>query len=134
MYQDEVKGAFEMIESLKEDKPFTKKEIAAFEDQYVTVFRQFADITLARKKWEDEEKKAKAAIQRIMDKYEIKSIDNDVIKITRIAPGADKTTVDLDAFAKNEPEEYADLLKDYPKTVKGKAGYVRFDVKKANKK
>lgn len=122
-----------MIESLNEKKPFTKKEITAFEDQYMTVFRQFADITRARKQWEDEEKKAKAAIQKIMDKYGIKSIDNMVIKITRIAPGEDKLTVDLEAFAKNEPEEYADLVKDYPKTVKGKAGYVRFDVKGAKK-
>ena len=120
-----------MIESL--NKPFTKKEIKAFEDQYMTIFRQLADITLARKKWEDEEKKAKATIQKIMDEYGIKSIDNMVMKITRIAPGEDKLTVDLDAFAKAEPEEYADLVKDYPKTVKGKAGYVRFDVKGAKK-
>lgn len=122
-----------MIESLNVDKPFTTKEIEAFEDQYMTAFRQLADIITAKKKWEDEEKKAKATIQKIMDKYDIKSIDNTVIKITRIAPGEDKLTVDLDAFAKNEPEEYADLVKDYPKTVKGKAGYVRFDVKGAKK-
>ena len=45
----------------------------------------------------------------------------------------DKLTVDLEAFANHEPEEYADLVKDYPKTIKGKAGYVRFDVKGAKK-
>ena len=116
------------IETLNE-KPFTTKEIKAFEDQYMMVFRQLADITLAKKKWEKEEEKAKAEIKKIMDKYEIKSIDNEVIKITRIAPGVDKKTVDLEAFAENEPEEYADLLKDYPKTVKGKAGYIMFKVK-----
>lgn len=121
-----------MIESLNE-KAFTKKEIKAFEDQYMTVFRQLADITAAKKKWEKEEEKAKAAIKKVMDEYEIKSIENDIIKITCIAPGVDKKTVDLEAFAKNEPEEYADLLKDYPKTIKGKAGYLRFDVKGGKK-
>lgn len=117
-----------MIKSLNE-KEFTTKEVKAFEDQHMMIFRQLADIINAKKKWEKEEEKAKAAIKKIMDKYEIKSIDNDVIKITRVAPGADKLTVDLEAFAKAEPEEYADLVKDYPKTVKGKAGYVSFKVK-----
>lgn len=110
-------------------KDFAANEVALFNSQYLAVFGQLAAMTTMKKTLEAQEKAVKAQIQAAMDKFGIKSIDNEFIKITRIAAGADKQTVDLDAFKEAEPEEYADLLKDYPKTVKGKAGYVRFDVK-----
>ena len=113
------------------DKNFTAKEIALFDEQYLTVFQQLAALTLEKKKLEAQEKKVKEQIQSAMDQFGIKSIDNDYIKITRVEQGKDSVTVDLEAFAAAEPEEYAGLLKDYPKTVKGKAGYVRFNVKNA---
>lgn len=111
------------------DKDFESKEVALFENQYLKVMKQVAEITRQKKKLEAEEKKAKAQLQKAMDKYGIKSIDNAVITITRVAAGADKITIDLEAFAEQEPETYADLIKDYPKTVKGKAAYVTFKVK-----
>ncbi|MBR3623694.1 MAG: hypothetical protein IKN43_10155 [Selenomonadaceae bacterium] len=117
-----------MIETLN-DKPFTEKEIVAFNEQYLEQFKNLATVVKKRKAYEDEEKKAKAALQKVMDEYEIKSVDNEYIKITRVAPAADKITVDLEKFKENEPKEYEELLKDYPKTVKGKAGYLTFKVK-----
>lgn len=117
-----------MIKDLN-DKDFEKNEVTLFENQYMTVFKQLKALTTAKKKLEADEKKAKEQIKRAMDEFGIKSIDNDIIKITRVAAGKDSVTVDLEAFKVAEPEEYADLLADYPKTVKGKAGYVTFKVK-----
>ena len=111
------------------DKDFESKEIALFENQYLAAMKKLAEMTKAKTKLEAEEKTVKAKLQKAMDEYGIKSIDNAVITITRVAAGADKITIDLEAFAEQEPETYADLIKDYPKTVKGKAAYVAFKVK-----
>ena len=51
------------------------------------------------------------------------------MKITRVAAGADSVAIDLKAFEEKEPEAFKDILKDYPKKVKAKAGYIRFNVK-----
>lgn len=111
------------------DKDFESKEITLFENQYLAVMKKLADMTKAKKKLEAEEKTVKAQLQKAMDEYGIKSIDNAVITITRVAAGNDKLTVDFEQLAKEEPELYADLIRDYPKTVKGKAAYVAFKVK-----
>ncbi len=114
---------FEDIEEM------TSKEVAALKKQYLPVMRNLADLTKKKKELDEQEKKVKENLKSAMDKYGIKSIDNDFLLITRVDSGKDKLTVDLDAFKANEPEEYEDLLKDYPKTIKGKAGYVTFKVK-----
>lgn len=75
-----------MIESMT-DKEFSEKEIVAFEERYLAAFQQLSHIANRRKWYEDEEKKAKAAIQKIMDEYGIKSIDNQYMKITRVSAG-----------------------------------------------
>lgn len=117
-----------MITNMKGEE-FTPAEVALFDSKYIVVFKQLADLTTTKKKIEEEEKKVKASIQKAMDDFNIKSIDNSFIKITRVPAGKNKVTVDLDAFQTAEPEEYAALLADYPKTVKGKAEYVMFKAK-----
>lgn len=61
-----------------------------------------------------------------MDAYDIKSIDNQYIKITRVN-GSTSTSIDLKALEKEEPELYAELLKDYPKVTNRKP-YLTFKV------
>ena len=56
-------------------------------------------------------------------------IDNEYMKITYVAAGTDKQTIDIDQLAKEEPDLYSDLLKDYPKTTKGRKAYIMFKVK-----
>ena len=111
------------------DKEFEPKEIALFEEQYLAAFERLANAVKAKKKLEADEKKLKEQLQKAMDEFGIKSLDNKFVKITRVAGSADKVTVDLEAFQKAEPKNYGELLEDYPKTVKGKAGYVKFEVK-----
>lgn len=112
------------------ETPFNEAEIALFDSQYMGLMGQLAAFATEKKRLEELEKKVKGQLEAIMDEHDIKSIDNRFLTITRVAAGADSVTVDLKAFEAREPEEYAALLKDYPKTVKGKAGYVRFTVKK----
>lgn len=113
------------------DEVFKENEVALFNNQYLTVFKQLVEVTATKKKLEEEEKRAKEALSKAMEEFGIKSIDNEYIKITRVAPGEDKATIDLDAFQRAEPQNYNELLEDYPKIIKGKAGYITFKVKSA---
>lgn len=111
------------------DKEFAPNEVALFNEQYLAAFRKLADAVKAKKKLEQDEKALKEQLQKAMDEFGIKSIDNEYIKITRVAGGKDSVTVDLKAFQEKEPNNYKELLADYPKTVKGRSGYVKFEVK-----
>ena len=117
-----------MIKDMQ-DKDFEPAEIALFESQYMTVFQQLSEIEKVKKKLEEESKKLKKQFEKVMDEYGIKSISNQYITITRVAAVPSKTTIDLEAFAKAEPKNYADLLADYPKVSSGRSGYVSFKVK-----
>lgn len=112
-----------------EGTSFTENEITAFNEQYLPVIKQYCDAVKQKKEFEKQEKKFKAQLGKVMDELGIKSMDSDFVRFTRIDAGQDKTTIDLDLLKSNEPELYAELIADYPKTVKGKSAYVKFDVK-----
>lgn len=124
-----VKKMTTEIVPLKEANRFTEQEVQLFEEKYLAVMECLADITIQKKRLEEREKTFKKQLEEVMDAYGIKSIDNQFLKITRVAAGKDSVTVDLKAFQEAEPNNYKDLLADYPKPVKGKVGYVRFAVK-----
>ena len=65
----------------------------------------------------------------IRDRYGIKSLDNQFVKIIRVAGSEGSQTVDLDKMKEAEPELFAELLADYPKTTGAKKASIRFDVK-----
>ena len=117
-----------MITSMDE-REFTQNEIELYEGHYMTVFKRLAEMVKTTKQIEEDEKKIKEQIEKSMDEFGIKSIDNQYINITRVAAGSNKVTIDLDAFMKAEPNNYAELLADYPKEVKGRAAYVTFKIK-----
>lgn len=108
---------------------FTNDEIKVFNEQYLAVMKSISNLAKQKKLIEDQEKKLKAQFEKVFEEHGIKSLENDYLKITRVAAGADSTTIDLKVFEEKEPETFKDILKDYPKVVKGKAGYIRFNVK-----
>lgn len=95
------------------------------EDEAIVCMTNLRDLLIQKKEMEKSEKKLKAEIKEVLDKYGVKSITTPVLRITCIE-GSESTTVDLETFRKMEPEEYAGLLKDYPKVTK-KASYLKFD-------
>lgn len=108
---------------------FSRNEVEAFEKQYLSVMKALSNAISEKKKIEAMEKRFKASLEKVMDEYGIKSIDNEFLKITRVSGTEDSTTIDLDKLKGNEPDLYDELLADYPKTVKGKKGSIRFGVK-----
>ncbi len=115
--------------ALLDGEQFTKSELKVFEEQYLSVMQNLSKMTKERKKLEDQEKKVKDELGKVMDEYGIKSIDNQFLKITRVAASEGKTTIDVDAMEKEEPKLFEELLADYPKVTGVRKASIRFDVK-----
>ncbi|RHW37396.1 hypothetical protein D1B31_16145 [Neobacillus notoginsengisoli] len=79
------------------------------------------------KELQEKQKAMKAELEAAMDQHDIKSIDNEFLKITRVAASS-STSIDLKKLQQKEPALYGELLEDYPKVTNKKA-YVMFKVK-----
>lgn len=108
---------------------FTDQELQVFEEKYLAVMQNLADMAIQKKRLEDAEKKIKGQLQKVMDEYGIKSIDNQFLRITRVAGSEGTTVLDVDALSEKEPKLYKELLADYPKISGKKKGSVRFETK-----
>ena len=112
---------------------FTEEEIDIFEQKHMEVFKSLSDMVKQKKQLEAQEKKIKANLEKAMDEYGIKSMDNPYIRFIRVAenPGKTETVIDLEKMKEEEPNLYAELLEDYPKqvTTGKKKAYVTFTTK-----
>lgn len=104
-----------------------ENEMTAFENNHLAIMANYALLETQIKTYKEQQTKLKTELEQAMEKFDIKSIDNDYLKITRVAPTT-RTGLDLKAFEKEEPEEYAALLEDYPKITEVKAS-LRITVK-----
>lgn len=102
-------------------------EVAKFENKYLAVMTAIAFHAQQEKELAAKTKQLKLDLENAMDEHGIKSIDNDLLKITRIEASS-STSIDLKELQKKEPKLYGELLEDYPKVTNRKAS-VRFTVK-----
>lgn len=102
-------------------------ELTEFEQSNIALFKDLKLLDDNIKELQDKQKKYKDELVKQMEQYNVKSIDNDFVKVTYVAPNQ-STSVDLKTFKEKEPEEYDMLLNDYPK-VTNRKGYVRIKVK-----
>lgn len=91
--------------------------IQEFESKYLQDFKQLRLLEEEKKKLDELSKEAKSKLLDAMLEAEIKSIDNDFIKIMVTNP-SESVSIDLKEFQKKEPVAYAELLEDYPKVTK----------------
>lgn len=102
-------------------------QVQVFENKYLAQMQQLQQLVNQKKELEKIEKNIKKELEQAMDEHNIKSIDNEFLKITRVE-ASESVSIDLATMKKKEPDLYDDLLEDYPKVTKRKA-YVRFTVK-----
>lgn len=114
---------------MNNEEQFTDNELQLFEAKYLPTIKNYAEVVKQKKAFEQAEKKFKAELEKVMSELKVKTVDCPFVKFTRVEAGDSKTTVDLDALKNKEPELYEELLADYPKVVKGRSAYVKFDVK-----
>ena len=91
--------------------------IQEFENKYLQDFKQLRLLEEEKKKLDELSKVAKSKLLNAMLDAEIKSIDNDFIKVMVTNP-SEVVSIDLKEFQKKEPVAYAELLEDYPKVTK----------------
>lgn len=102
-------------------------EVAQFENKFLPIMVQVATMEKHAKELTEKVKDMKAELEAAMDQHDIKSIDNDFLKITRVAESTSKS-IDLKKLETVEPSLYGELLEDYPKVTNRKA-HVKFKVK-----
>lgn len=103
-------------------------DVNTFENQNLALMANLALLEKQKKTMDEQIKQIKTGLEDAMDQYDIKSIDNEYLKITRVAASSSKS-IDLKALAEKEPKLHGELLEDYPKVTEKRAA-IRFTVKK----
>lgn len=98
-------------------------DMEVFETQYMAVFEEIKRVVQSKKKMEAREKGLKDKLREAMEANGITSIDNQVVKITYVAP---TTAVSIDSakLKKRYPAVAEECSKSSPK-----AGYIKIEVK-----
>ena len=115
----------------KQGNEFNTTEVARFNEKYLSIFKQLSELSIAKKKITEKEKEIKNEMKKAMEEYNIKSIDNEHIRISYVAPGKPSVKVDLKSIKEKDSSLYDQLLAKYPKHVKGRSSYISFRVKKS---
>lgn len=102
-------------------------DVQAFENKYLSVMAGIAAMTKQEKELAEKNKKMKTELEAAMDEFEIKSIDNEFLKITRVSASTSKS-LDIKKLQDKEPALYGELMEDYPK-VTNKNAYIKITVK-----
>ena len=91
-------------------------DIAVFNTNYLATMQRIADLENTIKELEDTKEKVRAELLQAMEFYGLRSIDNDILTMTVVAPSV-STTIDTKAIRISDPDTYEDLLDKYPKVT-----------------
>lgn len=98
-------------------------EMVAFKEKTLGVIQTIADIEIKKKELDEMNKKMREQLEAAMEQYNIKSFENDLVKITYTEPTT-RTSVDSAKLKKNYPDIYTECSK-----VSEVKGSVRITVK-----
>lgn len=101
--------------------------LAVIEQQQMAVIQKIADICTAKKQLEAQEKDLKDKLKEAMEQYGVKSLDNDILKITYIA-ATTATSIDSPKLKK----KYPDIASECSKTS-AKSSYIKVELKGGDK-
>ncbi len=104
-----------------------ENNVVLFEQKYLEKFKKLGELKKAQKELETIEKQIKSELETAMDEFDVHSIKNEYVTISRVAP-AETISIDLEKLKEAEPDCYKGLIEDYPKVTK-KKGYVKIVVK-----
>lgn len=97
--------------------------LAAMRSGAAAIIKAVADLTLQKKQIEDQEKEMRVQLMAAMEKYGVKSFENEDVKFTYVA-ATTKTTIDSAKLKKEKP----DIAEQYSKTSNVSA-FVKVTVK-----
>lgn len=85
--------------------------LVTLKTETAAIITGIANLTLQKKKIEDQEKAMREQLKEAMEKYGVKSFESDAVKFTYVAPTT-RTTIDSKALKKDLP----DVAAKYSKT------------------
>ena len=106
-----------------EDAFSEETALATMQTEAAGIIKSIAALTLQKKQIEEREKKMKEQLQKAMEKYGVKSFENETVKFTYVAPTVENR-LDSEALKVDLPEVVAKYTKQSPK-----AGYVKITVR-----
>ena len=121
---DELKTIDDIIvdttvpESISEEDELMR--LAKFSDKYLPVFVKLRDLIEYEKELKEKIDKTKEELGTMMDRYDVKSVSNSIIRITRVSSSS-STSLDTGRLKKEDPELFEKIFKQYNKTVNKKA-------------
>ena len=71
--------------------------LVVFSDKYMVTMQKIADLERTIKELDDTRKKVRAELQEAMEFYGLRSVDNDILTLTLVAPSV-STTIDTTAL------------------------------------
>lgn len=104
------------------------EELAQFEAAAPDVIRKISDLIVLKKQLEEQEKQLKVALVTAMEAHNVKSFENDLVKMVYVAPTT-RTSVDIARFK----ADYPGIAERYVKTSMVGSS-VRITVKGGGKK
>lgn len=104
-----------------------ENNLAIFENKYMVTMQKIADLEKTIKELDDTKKKVRAELQEAMEFYGLRSIDNDILTMTLVAPSV-STTIDTTALRMEDPDTYDRLIEVYPKKTERRAS-IRMKIK-----
>lgn len=110
-------------DSCKNSEMNGEKSLQVFKNANVEVINAIAQISVAKKQIEEQEKTMKEKLLAAMESYGVTKFENDAIKITYFAPST-TTSIDSTKLKKEKP----DIAKEYSKTS-NKKSYIKIEVK-----
>jgi vacuolar-type H+-ATPase subunit I/STV1 len=84
------------------DAKVVEEELLQFQSSVPDAIRQITDLIKLKKQLDDQEKKLKATLTNAMERHGVKSFENDLIKMTYVAPTT-RSTIDSTRLKKDHP-------------------------------
>ena len=98
-----------------------------FREEYMPVFKELALLEDEYKEIDARRKEVKKQLCEAMEKHGIKSVDNEYLKITYVAPTV-TFSIDWKAYQLDEPKKFEKIQKKYTKESK-RGSYVKVTTK-----
>ena len=98
-----------------------------FAERYLETFKRYSELEQTIKELTKTQKDVRIELLNAMRDYNIVSVDNDFIQLSRVAPSY-STTINTERLRLQEPDIYDELIEKYPKTTE-KAEHIRVKVK-----
>lgn len=90
--------------------------LTVFSDKYLMMMKQIAAHEMELKKLKEESDEMRYKLMEAMEANNIRSFENDILKMTLVAPSV-STTIDTKALRLRDPDTYEELLDEYPKVT-----------------